>query len=395
MKKKIEILAPAGDIERAKIAFLYGADAIYIGGKEYSLRANALNFSLEEIKEICDYAHNLKKKVYVTFNILFHNKDLKGYDDYLTELEKANVDAVIIADPFLIPVIKEKHKSLKIFLSTQNSTSNLESVKYWLSEGVDRIVLAREVSKKEIKEIYDATGAELEVFIHGAMCTNFSGRCVLSNYFTNRDANRGGCAQVCRYAFTIPNNKEKFCISPKDLIMAKHIKELIECGVTSLKIEGRMRSIYYLATVISCYRRIVDAYYKNTLNQELLDKEIKVLKRVANRESSSHFFNKRATYRDQYYIDREEVSNQDFLAIVTDYDKENKILTLEQRNYFKVGDEVTLFGPNSFEDSFKIKAIYDEDLNPLDCARHPQQKIKIKYKKNVAVNSMLRVNIFK
>lgn len=394
MKNKVEILSPAGDLERAKIAFLYGADAIYIGGKEYSLRANALNFSIDEIKEICDFAHKLHKKVYLTFNILFHNEDLNAYLDYLEQVSKTNVDALIIGDPFLIPIIKKSYPQIDIFLSTQNGAANTESVEFWLDEGVKRIVLAREVSQKEIKEIYDATKADLEVFIHGAMCTNFSGRCVLSNYFTNRDANRGGCAQICRFTFDIEKNKEKFCISPKDLNMAECIPDLIECGVKSLKIEGRMRSMYYLATVISSYRKLVDAYYNNAFTKELLDKESQVLQRVANRESSSHFFKKKADEKDQYYIGREEVSNQDFLGLVLDYDKDNKILTLEQRNYFKKGDNVTIFGPNNFEISFTIKELYDENMNGLDCARHPQQIIKIKCNKKVPTNSMMKINIF-
>ncbi len=394
MSKKVEILAPAGDLERAKIAFLYGADAIYIGGREYSLRANALNFSIEQIKEICSFAHKLHKKVYTTFNIIFHNEDLKKYMDYLDELVNAKVDALIIGDPFLIPIIKDKYPKLDIFLSTQNGASNIESVQFWLDEGVKRVVLAREVSKKEIKEIYDQTKADLEVFIHGAMCTNFSGRCVLSNYFTNRDANRGGCAQICRFTFDIEKNKEKFCISPKDLNMAQYIPNLIECGVKSLKIEGRMRSMYYLATVISSYRKLVDAYYKHKFTDELLEKENKKLQRVANRESSSHFFTKKANEKDQYFIGREEVSNQDFLGLVQGYDKKNKMLIIEQRNHFKVGDNVTIFGPDSFETSFIINEIFDEQDNQIECAKHAQQIVKIRCNKKVPINSMMKTNIF-
>lgn len=394
MEEKIELLAPAGDLYRAKIAFLYGADAIYIGGKEYSLRANAQNFSILEIKEITEFAHKLNKKVYVTFNIIFHNEDVSGYEKYLDQLVATGLDALIIGDPFLIPVIRKKYPKLAIFMSTQNSTSNIQSVKFWLNEGVNRIVLAREVSSKEIKEIYDETKAELEVFIHGAMCTNFSGRCVLSNYFTNRDANRGGCAQVCRYSFKIGKNKECFAISPKDLIMAEHIKEMIDIGVKSLKIEGRMRSAYYLATVIGSYRRIIDACYNNTYNEDLLSKEIKILSRVANRESSTHFFNKEADVTDQYYGGKEEVSNQDFLGLVINYDKKEKLAIIEQRNNFKVGDEVTIFGPNNFSYDFKIKEIYDEKMNEIDVARHAQEIVKIKVSRTIPKDAMMKIKLF-
>ena len=385
MKNKIELLSPAGDLEKLKIAFLYGADACYIGGKDYSLRANANNFSIEEIKEACLYAHKLNKKVYVTVNIIFHNEDLKGIKEYLKQLEKCNVDGVIVADPALIPIIKT-------CLSTQNCTTNVESVKYFLNEGVSTIVLAREVSKKEIKEIKEKTNANIEVFLHGAMCTNYSGRCVLSNYFTNRDANRGGCAQVCRFTFDLDKKrKTKFTIATKDLILAKHIPDLIKIGVNSLKIEGRMRSAYYIATVISSYRNLIDAYYNNNFNKNLLKENIKILQRVANRESTSQFFNKEASYKDQYYLDRMEVSNQDFLGIVLDYDTKTKMATIEQRNYFKPGEKVNLFGPNGVNIDFVIDKIYDENMEELDCARHPKEILKIKVPINIEKNSMIRV----
>ncbi len=392
--KKIEILAPAGDIDRAKIAFLYGADAIYIGGKEYSLRANAQNFSINEINEITKFAHSFKKKVYVTFNIIFHNEDLDGYKEYLNDLISCEIDAIILADPFLIPIIKKKYPDIKIILSTQNGAANIENVLFWKSEGVDRVVLARELSKEEIKEIKDKTSMELEVFIHGAMCTNFSGRCVLSNYFTNRDANRGGCAQICRYCFKINDNSNNiFAISPKDLNMAEHIGDLIKIGVDSIKIEGRMRSAYYLATVISSYRRLVDAYYKEKLTPNLVVQEEKILQRVANRESSTHFFKKKADVNDQYYVGRDEVSNQDFLGFVLDYDETTKILTLEERNKFSTGDKVIIFGPNGFLYKFKIKEIYDEDMNVIDCARHAKQIIKLKVSRKIPKYAMMKIEI--
>ena len=199
--EKIELLAPAGDMMRLKINLLYGADAIYFGGYKYGLRANATNFSKEEIKEASEFAHKLHKKVYLTLNIVFHNEDMNEVEEYIDEVVSAGIDAFIVSDPFIISYIKEKHNNVEVHLSTQNSTTNYEAVNFFKSEGVDRIVLARELSINEIKEIIDRTKIDIEVFIHGAMCTCFSGRCSLSNYITNRDANRGGCSQVCRFNF--------------------------------------------------------------------------------------------------------------------------------------------------------------------------------------------------
>lgn len=392
--EKIELMAPAGDIEKLKIALLYGADIVYIGGKKYSLRANASNFTIEDIKSSCIFAHKLGKKVYVTVNILFHDEDLEGVKTYLKELEDSCVDAVIICDAFLIPIIKKETPKLKIVMSTQMSTSNTLSVKHFLEEGVDSIVLAREVTKKEIKEIYDETHADLEVFLHGAMCTCYSGRCVLSNYVTNRDSNRGGCAQVCRFCFDLDKKRKKnFSIATKDLNLADHIKGLIEIGVKHLKVEGRMRGTYYIATVISCYRNLIDAYYNNNWTKSNLERNLKLLSRVANRESTSQYFMKEATYKDQYYLDRMEVSNQDFLGLILDYDEKTSLATIEQRNYFKVGDKVNIFGPEKCDFDFEITEILNENDEKIEIARHPKEILKIKVPKHVTKDSMMRVQI--
>lgn len=389
----IELLAPAGDLERLKIAFLYGADACYIGGKEYSLRANAKNFSIEEIEEACKFAHSLNKKVYVTVNMVFHNEDLDGLCDYLKELESAKVDAIIVSDPLVISVLEENNINLEVHLSTQGSTTNSESVKYWMSKGVKRVVLAREVPACEIREIIKDTGCDIEVFLHGAMCTCYSGRCVLSNYFTNRDSNRGGCAQVCRFVFDLDKKRDiDYSIATKDLNLSSYISDLIEMGVASIKIEGRMRSSYYIATIISCYRKLIDAYYNNSFSNELLEKMQKRLYRVANRESTSQYFKGDVDVNDQYYIGREEVSNQDFLGFVLDYDKGNQIVVLEERNYFKRGDSVVIFTPDGEEHELTLDHIYDEDMNEIEAANHPKQIIKIKYSGEIPKNSMMRVS---
>lgn len=390
--EKIELMAPAGDIEKLKIALLYGTDIVYIGGKKYSLRANASNFTIEDIKSSCIFAHKLGKKVYVTVNILFHDEDLEGVKTYLKELEDSCVDAVIICDAFLIPIIKKETPKLKIVMSTQMSTSNTLSVKHFMEEGVDSIVLAREVTKKEIKEIYDETHADLEVFLHGAMCTCYSGRCVLSNYVTNRDSNRGGCAQVCRFCFDLDKKRKKnFSIATKDLNLADHIKDLIEIGVKHLKVEGRMRGTYYIATVISCYRNLIDAYYNNNWTKSNLERNLKLLSRVANRESTSQYFMNEATYKDQYYLDRMEVSNQDFLGLILDYDEKTSYATIEQRNYFKVGDKVNIFGPEKCDFDFVITDILNENNESIEIARHPKEILKIKVPRSVCKDSMMRI----
>ena len=393
MKKKIELLSPAGDLERLKIALLYGADAVYIGGREYSLRANATNFSIEEIKEACSFAHKLGKKVYQAVNIVFHNEDIAGIYDYLKEAVDAGIDAFIVSDPFIISYIRKNFPQVEVHVSTQNSTTNIETVKFFQKEGVARVVPARELSKEEIKELV-STGCDIEVFIHGAMCTFFSGRCTLSNYVTNRDSNRGGCSQVCRFVFNIDSNDEhKFTMATKDLNMAEHIKELIDIGVASLKVEGRMRSHYYLATVISSYRKIIDACYSNTLTNDLIKQQEKILSRVANRETSTHYFNHLADETDQYYTGRQELSNQDYLAYVFSYDDNTGMVTISERNYFEPGTEVEIFMPSGKVISFIIDKIYDNDMNELEKACHPEEILKIKVPDKVEEHSMMRIKV--
>jgi len=394
VNKKIELLSPAGDLGRLKIALLYGADAVYIGGQSYSLRANATNFSIDEIKEACSFAHNLGKKVYQTVNIVFHNEDIDGIYDYLKEVVEAGIDAFIVSDPFIISYIKKNFPNVEVHVSTQNSTTNLETVKFFKNEGVDRVVPARELSKKEIKEIIDETGLDIEVFIHGAMCTFFSGRCTLSNYVTNRDSNRGGCSQVCRFVFDIDSGDDhKFTMATKDLNMARYIKDMIEIGVASLKVEGRMRSHYYLATVMSSYRKIIDACYDGTLTDSVIETQEKILGRVANRETSTHYFTHMADENDQYYTGRQELSNQDFLAQVLDYDEKNKIVTITERNYFEPNTEVEIFMPSGKVISFTVDKIYDENMNEVEKACHPEEILKLKVDEFIEKDSMMRIKI--
>jgi putative protease len=387
MRNKIELLSPAGDLERLKIACLYGADAVYIGGKNYSLRANANNFSIPEIKEACDFAHNLGKKVYLTLNIVFHNEDIEGVYDYIKKVVDAGIDAFIVSDLFIVKYIHE-HFNTEVHLSTQASTTNVESVKFLMNEGVKRVVLAREVGLTEIKEIIDETGVDIECFIHGAMCTFYSGRCVLSNYFTNRDSNRGGCAQVCRFNFDIDG--KPFSMAVKDLNASYIIKDMIEAGVASLKVEGRMRSPYYLATVISSYRKIIDSYYNGTLNDDILKEENKILSRVSNRDNSTHYFTKEADMTDQYYSGRWEISNQDYLAFVLEYNRDNKLCKIAQRNYFSVGDVVEIFTPDGQRILHTIDKLYNEDMEEVEKANHAEEILYFKIDTDLPYASMIR-----
>ena len=393
---KIELLAPAGDLERLKWAFRYGADAVYLGGEKFSLRSMAKNFTLDEIKEGVEFAHNLNKKVYVTVNIVFHEDDIEDLVDYLKKLEEYKVDAIIASDMFILDLLKENNINLEFHLSTQSSCLNKESASFFKKEGVKRVVLARECSKNDIVDIIKSTGIDTEVFIHGAMCMGYSGRCALSNYMTNRDSNRGACAQICRWVFDLYDEKEKindktdFSFSPKDLSMLRFIPDLIEIGVTSLKIEGRMKSIYYLATLLSVYRKVIDDYYNG--NYEYNKEDEIILERVANRDSMPQYFDKKPGVNEQYYIGREENSNQDFLGVVLDYDKDSKEIVIEQRNHFKVGDTINIFGPNKESFNLEVKYIKNEDGELVDAARHAQEIVRIPSDIEVSKYDLIRVS---
>ena len=395
--ENIELLAPAGSLEKIKYAFMYGADAVYFGYKDYSLRANAKNLSREEIKEAVLYAHNLGKKVYVTVNIVFHNEDFKGLIDYLKYLSEVHVDAIITSDVAVMNIINEDKIDLCIHVSTQASILNYEAAKFYKNLGATRVVLAREASREDIKRIKDETGLEIECFIHGAMCTSISGRCVLSNYCTNRDSNRGGCAQICRWTFDYEDNgklitDKPFSMTPKDLNMVPFIKDMMDVGVNSFKIEGRMRSIYYVSTVILIYRRLIDKILSNTLTEEYQKYALNILNRVANRESTPQFFDKLPGVEEQYYLGRDEVSNQDFLGLVIDY--KDGIATIEERNYFKIGDNVQFFGSETETKNYKIEEIFDEFDNQINEANHPQMIVKLHVPFELKKYDMMRLKVF-
>lgn len=393
----VELLAPAGSIEKLKFAILYGADAVYIGGENYSMRANAKNFSNDELKSAVLFAHERGKKVYVTVNVVFHEGDDEFLIEYLKFLSEIKVDAIIISDAFILDILKEHSINLEVHLSTQVSTLNCEAAAFYADLGIKRIVLARECMKSDIISIKKRTNLDLEAFIHGAMCVSFSGRCVMSNYCTLRDSNRGACAQVCRWTFDYYNNQdvvtnEPFSMTPKDLNMVPYIKDMLDSGINSFKIEGRMRSIYYVATVLLIYRRLLDKIVNNSLTDEYTNYCLNILNRVANRESTPQFFEVMPNHTHQYYLGRQELSNQDFLGLVIDY--ENNIVTIEQRNFFKVGDIVQFFGPSIKTFEYKIENIYDENMNELKQANHAQMIVKLKVNVELTKFDMMRKKIF-
>lgn len=395
--RKPELLAPAGDLERLKVALNYGADAVYFGGTMFGLRANAINFTLDDIKEGTNYAHKLNKKVYVTVNIVLHNKELNGILEYLKELDKIGVDGIIVCDPYIVE-LAHQNTNLNICISTQESTLNYEAVKFWKKEGVTRVVLGREATKEDIIKIKkEVPDMEIETFIHGAMCASYSGRCVLSNYFTGRDANRGGCAQICRWTFDLlDENKnlieceKKFTFQTKDLTMLKYIPEMIDIGIDSFKIEGRMRSIYYIASVVSTYRKVIDEYCNNKENYAYNLNYERILSSVANRDSITQFFNGKNDEECQYYNERKEISNQEFVAQVLEYDEKTCLAKMEQRNNFKVGDTIEIFGPEIENIKLIVKEMYNEEMEKIEVAPHPLQVIYIKVPKSVYKNNLVR-----
>ncbi|WP_028402880.1 peptidase U32 family protein [Ectobacillus panaciterrae] len=407
--KKPELLAPAGNLEKLKIAVRYGADAVFIGGQEFGLRSNADNFTLEEMAEGVQFANQYGAKIYVTTNIFAHNENMEGLEEYLQGIERAGVTGIIVADPLIIETCRQAAPSLEIHLSTQQSLSNWKAAQYWKEEGLHRLVLARETSYEEIKEIKEKVDIEIEAFIHGAMCIAYSGRCTLSNHMTARDSNRGGCCQSCRWDYdliqTTSQNKDAeeialfeegdapFAMSPKDLTLVQSIPKMIEIGVDSLKIEGRMKSIHYVATVVSVYRKVIDAYCADPDNFVFKQEWIEELDKCANRDTASAFFEGIPGYQEQMYGNHSKKTMYDFVGLVLDYDPETKIATIQQRNHFKPGQEVEFFGPEIENFNQKVEVIWDKDGNELDAARHPLEIVKIKVEQPVHPYNMMRKSI--
>jgi len=398
-KSPVELLAPAGDLEKLKIAVLYGADAVYIGGKKFSLRARASNFTLKDIEEGCRFAHRHGAKVYVTMNIIPHEEDFTGVKQYLKSLERAKVDGIIVSSMSVAELSKEVTPSLDLHISTQLSSANSSAVNEYQRMGFSRVVLAREVLPEDMEKIVRNTDCELEVFIHGGMCVSYSGRCMLSNHLTNRDANRGGCAHSCRWNYDLYRNGEIindkpqfFTIGSKDLVGLKHIFRLISLGIKSLKIEGRMKSLYYIAAVVRCYRLLIDDYHKTGGDESLIDWDfyLQEIAKAENRLSSTGFLEGKPTIDEQLYHSESEMPTKDFLGIVLKYDGRSKIATIEQRNYFSLGDVVEFFGPQLANTKMQISMMMDENKEPLEIARHPLQIVRIKVPFKLSPFDMMR-----
>lgn len=400
---KVELLAPAGSLDRAILALDYGADAVYVGGKKFSLRARASNFEIEDIRNLCLYAKTLNKKVYVTTNIIPHDNDLDGLDEYLIALESSGVTGIITSSLSIIKRAEEVAPKLERHVSTQMSITNGSTIKFFSSLGVKRVVLARENSMDEIKRIMKETPLEIEAFIHGGMCSSYSGRCVLSNHYTLRDANRGGCAHSCRWNYHLYDGKKRlnehkrfFNVGSKDLNAGAYIEELIKAGVASLKIEGRMKSAYYLATVVKAYRMLIDHYYeKCSIDKKTLEEFNIEIRKAENRDTGIGFYNGITTINEQLYDQRTEEPTKEFVGYVLSYNDETHEALIEQRNYFIPGDTLEAFGPHLNNSRFIVGEIIDfETKEVLDAARHPLQKLIIKTDIKLKEKDMLR-KVFK
>ena len=389
---KVELLAPAGDLEKLKFALHYGADAVYIGGQIFGLRAAAKNFSFEDMKTGIEYAHARGKKVYLTLNIIPHNEDIALLEAYIDEIKDLGLDAVILSDPGTLMFVKQYAPELEIHLSTQANNTNYMSARFWHEQGVKRVILARELSFEEIGEIRANTPEtlNLEAFIHGAMCISYSGRCLLSNYLNNRDANRGACSQPCRWQYylvekTRPNtyypvvesDEGTFFFNSKDLCMIENIPELIASGLDSLKIEGRMKTVYYVANIVRAYREALDTYYKApeayVYNPEWFDE----IKKASHREFTKGFYEHKPTEIDQLYASSSYIREYDFIGVVKAYDETTKLATVEQRNHFKLGDEIEVMGPGYYLNTMTIDALFDEQGRHIEKAPHAQQIVQI------------------
>lgn len=403
--KKTELLAPAGDMSKLKTALLYGADAVYLGGKRFGLRSYSGNFSPEEMKEAIDFAHSSGKKVYVTVNIFAHNDDLSGLPQYLEEISAFKADAIIVSDPGVFSIARECVPDLPLHVSTQANTVNWQAVEFWRKIGAERVVLARELSEKEIATIREKSPIELEMFIHGAMCMSYSGRCVMSNYMTGRDSNRGACAQACRWKYSLVEEKRPheyfpieedengaYIFNSKDLCLLPYLGHILDMGIDSLKIEGRMKSVYYVAGVVKTYREAIDAYYEDKEKFAAnLPKWQADLEKVSHRPYTAGFFNGSLTASDHVYETASYAQDAEFVGVVLSYDAEGGFAHVEQRNNLKCGQTIEFFQPRQVSFEQKIEQMYDDATGEaILVAPHPQQRIRIKVDKPVEEHTLLR-----
>ena len=398
--KRVEVLAPAGDLDKLKFAVLYGANAVFVGGKNFSLRAKASNFTIDDLKQGAIFCHEHNAKLYVTVNVYPHDEILKQIDEYLLDLDKVNIDAIIVSSPYIVKRAKELGCKFECHISTQVTTNNSQAIKYYEEMGCERVVLGREVTIQEMAEIKKKTNVELEVFIHGGLCSSYSGRCTLSNHMTNRDANRGGCAHSCRWFYhlfkgdtQIDTNESIYRIGSKDLMGVYMIPALLDLGIESLKIEGTMKSIHYVATVTSVYRKIVDAYYedKNLLTNEFLNECVLEIQKAENRPTCVAWLKGEVTKDDMIYTSDDKTALQEFAALVLDYDKDTQIAKIYRKNYFKLGDTLEIFSlsPNNGKE-FEVEQIWDNKGNAIEVANRSDEILTIKTPFEVKVNDILR-----
>ncbi|MGN1142979.1 MAG: U32 family peptidase [Anaerovoracaceae bacterium] len=405
--KKMELLAPAGDLEKLKIAVVYGADAVYFGGEMFSLRAGAGNMTLEEMKEGVEFAHARGVKCYLTVNIFAHNEDIEPLTAYLLQLRDMHMDldAFIVSDPGIIDLIQEIIPDAEIHLSTQANMTNYRTANFWYKLGVKRIVLARELTFDEIRQLRQQIpdDMELEAFVHGAMCISYSGRCLLSNFMIERDANRGACAHPCRWKYALveeqrpgeyypveEDERGTYILNSRDLCMIEHIPELAEAGIVSAKIEGRMKSIFYVATLVSAYRRAIDAYYEDPEHYVFREEWMTEMMKASHREFTTGFYFHQPTNKDQNYQTSAYTREYSFTGLVLDYDPATGIATVEQRNKMVLGDEIEVMGPGREFFTQTLKEMYDEEGTPVQSAPHPQQILRIPMDQPVGPYDMLR-----
>lgn len=398
-----ELLAPAGNLEKLKMALLYGADAVFMGGKAFGLRAFSDNFDERELKEGIDFAHSLKKKAYVTINIFPHNDDLPALPGYIQFLCDCNVDAVIVSDLGVYRIIREVAPNLPIHISTQANNTNWSSVLCWQELGASRVVLARELSLNDINVIRQKVNIQLEAFVHGAMCISYSGRCLMSNYFTGRDANLGQCAQSCRWKFNIVEEKRPgeyfpvmedergtYIFNSKDLCLLPHIPELIDSGLNSFKIEGRMKSVHYVATVVKVYRAAIDTYMADPEKFSVKTEWLEELQKISHRAYTSGFYFNKTTQFDQIYGSSSYEQTYDFIGLVKSYDSKTGMAIVEQRNNMKIGQEVEIMQPEASNFVQVITELFDMEGNRISVAPHPQQLVMIPMNQSVTEFSMIR-----
>ena len=402
---KLELLAPAGDMEKLKTAIIFGADAVYFGGQIGSLRAGAGNLSVDEIREAMDFIHDRGCKGYMTLNIYAHNDDIPVLKDYIGKIRDIPIDAFLVSDPGVMGLIKEQIPDAEIHLSTQANTTNYLTAAFWVSQGVKRIVAAREMSLAELSEMRRQLpdDIEIEAFMHGAMCISYSGRCLLSNFMAGRDANRGACTHPCRWKYSLVEEQRpgeyypieedehgSYIMNSRDLCMIDCIPDLVNAGVTSFKIEGRMKSMYYVATVVSAYRSAIDKYLADPDNYVYDPTDFDELCKASHREFTHGFYYHKPTDKDQNYLTSDYTRDYSFVGLVRGTDEKTGLTTVEQRNKFSVGDTIEIFGPMTPYYEEVIEEMYDEEGNPVQSAPHPQQILKIRFRRVPEENFIMR-----